>query len=73
MPIIFEGDLAHIASLHLKENDFVFVAGSLRSDLHHLNASKGQTPLQVTSSGPFKLNFQFLWLLEMWVYVISLR
>ncbi|XP_034214513.1 protein OSB4, chloroplastic-like isoform X2 [Prunus dulcis] len=47
MPIIFEGDLAHIASLHLKENDFVFVAGSLRSDLLHLNASKGQTPLQV--------------------------
>ncbi|PRQ29990.1 putative primosome PriB/single-strand DNA-binding protein [Rosa chinensis] len=47
IPIIFEGDLAHIASLHVKDDDYVFVAGNLRSDLNHLNAHEGQARLQV--------------------------
>nr|XP_011460464.1 PREDICTED: protein OSB3, chloroplastic/mitochondrial-like isoform X2 [Fragaria vesca subsp. vesca] len=47
IPIVFEGDLAHVASLHVKDGDCVFVAGSLRSDLNHLNASEGEARLQV--------------------------
>ncbi|KAM1123055.1 hypothetical protein ACFX13_004582 [Malus domestica] len=47
IPIVFEGDLANTADLHLKDSDFVFVAGSLRSDLDHLNAGEDQGRLQV--------------------------
>lgn len=65
IPIIFEGDLAHIASLHVKDSDVVFIAGNLRSDLNHVNASGGETHLQVT-------NFRFPSLLEMWLHTISL-
>ena len=47
IPIIFEGDLAHIASIHVKDSEFVLIAGNLRSDLNHVNASGGETHLQV--------------------------
>ncbi|TQD98442.1 hypothetical protein C1H46_016043 [Malus baccata] len=47
IPIVFEGDLAHTADLHLKDSDFVFVAGSLRSDLDNLSAAEDQARLQV--------------------------
>ncbi|KAM1561470.1 hypothetical protein ACFX1Z_004592 [Malus domestica] len=47
IPIVSEGDLANTADLHLKDSDFVFVAGSLRSDLDHLNAGEDRGRLQV--------------------------
>lgn len=60
IPIVFEGDLAHTADLHLKDSDFVFVAGSLRSDLDNLSAGEDQARLQVNSSGSCMPNFHFL-------------
>ncbi|XP_050369797.1 LOW QUALITY PROTEIN: protein OSB4, chloroplastic-like [Argentina anserina] len=47
IPIIFEGDLAHVASLHVKSGDYVFVSGGLRSDLNHIMAGEGEARLQV--------------------------
>ncbi|CAK7327700.1 unnamed protein product [Dovyalis caffra] len=32
IPIIFEGDLAHIAASHLKKGDFVYIGGQLSND-----------------------------------------
>ncbi|KAL3628546.1 hypothetical protein CASFOL_027592 [Castilleja foliolosa] len=32
VPVVFEGDLAHIVSCHVKENDCVFVSGQLSVD-----------------------------------------
>ncbi|XP_030953904.1 protein OSB2, chloroplastic-like isoform X2 [Quercus lobata] len=47
IPIIFEGDLAHIAARHLKEKNFVHVTGRLSADPPHLNANQGQANIQV--------------------------
>ncbi|KAF3959023.1 hypothetical protein CMV_016120 [Castanea mollissima] len=47
IPIIFEGDLAHIAACHLKEKNFVHVTGRLSADPPHLNANQGQANIQV--------------------------
>ncbi|XP_024017889.1 protein OSB3, chloroplastic/mitochondrial [Morus notabilis] len=47
VPIIFEGDLAHIAASHLKENDRVYVGGKLSASLPHLNANQVQASVQV--------------------------
>ncbi|EXB42196.1 hypothetical protein L484_001276 [Morus notabilis] len=46
VPIIFEGDLAHIAASHLKENDRVYVGGKLSASLPHLNANQVQASVQ---------------------------
>ncbi|KAG6434035.1 hypothetical protein SASPL_105656 [Salvia splendens] len=32
IPVVFEGDLAHVAAYHVKENDCVFVSGQLSVD-----------------------------------------
>lgn len=32
IPVVFEGDLAHIAACHLKKDDHVHVAGQLMAD-----------------------------------------
>ncbi|XP_057779018.1 protein OSB2, chloroplastic-like [Salvia miltiorrhiza] len=32
IPVVFEGDLAHVAACHVKENDCVFVSGQLSGD-----------------------------------------
>ncbi|XWS67386.1 hypothetical protein CRYUN_Cryun04dG0002900 [Craigia yunnanensis] len=47
IPIIFEGDLAHIAACHLKENDHVYIDGQLSADRPTSNATHGQTNVQV--------------------------
>ncbi len=47
IPIIFEGDLAHIAACHLKQNNYVHVAGRLSADPPHLNANLDQANIQV--------------------------
>ncbi|KAM3741034.1 hypothetical protein ACB098_08G145200 [Castanea mollissima] len=47
IPIIFEGNLAHIAACHLKEKNFVHVTGRLSADPPHLNANQGQANIQV--------------------------
>ncbi|KAK9999866.1 hypothetical protein SO802_019469 [Lithocarpus litseifolius] len=47
IPIIFEGDLAHIAACHLKEKNFVHVTGRLSADPPHLNENQGQANIQV--------------------------
>ncbi|KAL5699429.1 hypothetical protein ACHQM5_030335 [Ranunculus cassubicifolius] len=47
IPIIFEGDLAHVAAYHLKEQDFVHVAGQLTGDPPQCTKEPGQTNIQV--------------------------
>ncbi|XVE48453.1 hypothetical protein DITRI_Ditri01bG0003600 [Diplodiscus trichospermus] len=47
IPIIFEGDLAHIAACHLKENDHVYIDGQLSADPPSSNAASGQANVQV--------------------------
>ncbi|XP_022762604.1 protein OSB2, chloroplastic [Durio zibethinus] len=47
IPIIFEGDLAHIAACHLKENDHVYIDGQLSADPPSSNANHGQANVQV--------------------------
>ncbi|XVF00470.1 hypothetical protein REPUB_Repub04eG0003900 [Reevesia pubescens] len=47
IPIIFEGDLAHIAACHLKENDHVYIDGQLSADPPSSNATQGQANVQV--------------------------
>lgn len=44
IPVIFEGDLAHTARYHLKENDVVYVSGQLCTDPPH---SQPQSHFQV--------------------------
>lgn len=45
--MIFEGDLAHIATSHLKQNDHVYITGQLCKEIPWLNASQGQASIQV--------------------------
>ncbi|XAR53160.1 hypothetical protein NMG60_11021590 [Bertholletia excelsa] len=47
IPVIFEGDLAHIAACHLKEKDFVYIAGQLSADPPPFTTSQGQANVQV--------------------------
>lgn len=47
IPIIFEGDLAHIAMCHLKEKDYVHVAGHLSVDVPPFKLSEVQANVQV--------------------------
>ncbi|PPD69266.1 hypothetical protein GOBAR_DD33865 [Gossypium barbadense] len=46
IPIIFEGDLAHTAAFHLKENDHVYIDGQLTADPPS-NATRNQASVQV--------------------------
>ncbi|KAI7733575.1 hypothetical protein M8C21_005177, partial [Ambrosia artemisiifolia] len=47
IPVIFEGDLAHIAMCHLKETDYVHVAGHLSVDVPSFKLSEVQANVQV--------------------------
>ncbi|KAF5193359.1 Osb3 protein [Thalictrum thalictroides] len=47
IPVIFEGDLAHVAACHLKEKDFVHVAGQLTGDPPQFTTDEGQSGIQV--------------------------
>lgn len=47
IPVIFEGDLAHIAMSHLKEKDYVHVAGHLSVDVPPFKLSEVQANVQV--------------------------
>nr|XP_043622887.1 protein OSB2, chloroplastic-like [Erigeron canadensis] len=47
IPVIFEGDLAHIAMSHLKEKDFVHVVGHLSVDVPPFKLSEAQANVQV--------------------------
>ncbi|TKY44506.1 OSB3 [Spatholobus suberectus] len=47
IPVIFEGDLAHSAKCHLKQNDFIHIAGQLSTDPPHLQQQQHQTNIQV--------------------------
>ncbi|KAJ7969472.1 Protein OSB3, chloroplastic/mitochondrial [Quillaja saponaria] len=54
IPIVFEGDLAHIAACHLKEKDCIHVDGQLSADLSYLDTKQAQDNLQIVVSS---LNF----------------
>ncbi|KAJ4958478.1 hypothetical protein NE237_025589 [Protea cynaroides] len=47
IPVLFEGDLAHVAVCHLKENDLVHIAGQLSADTPPFTVEKGQANVQV--------------------------
>ncbi|KAI3670455.1 hypothetical protein L1987_87790 [Smallanthus sonchifolius] len=47
IPVIFEGDMAHIAMCHLKEKDYVHVAGHLSVDVPPFKLSEVQANVQV--------------------------
>ncbi|XP_010045341.2 protein OSB2, chloroplastic [Eucalyptus grandis] len=47
IPITFEGDLAHVAASHLRENDHVCIAGQLSTNPPPLDVNQGQTKVQV--------------------------
>ncbi|KAM7476859.1 hypothetical protein LguiB_024102 [Lonicera macranthoides] len=47
IPVIFEGDLAHIAACHLKKNDFVHIYGQLSVDPPPFTLTEGQANVQV--------------------------
>ncbi|KAI3513964.1 hypothetical protein L1887_12234 [Cichorium endivia] len=47
IPVIFEGDLAHIATCHLKEKDYVHVSGHLSVDVPPFKLSEVQANVQV--------------------------
>ncbi|KAI9118752.1 hypothetical protein K1719_010197 [Acacia pycnantha] len=47
IPVKFEGDLAHVAACHLKENDYIHIAGELSASSSYSNQSKGQSNIQV--------------------------
>ncbi|XP_057466682.1 protein OSB3, chloroplastic/mitochondrial-like isoform X1 [Actinidia eriantha] len=47
IPIIFEGDLAHIANYHLKAKDYVYIVGQLSADPPPFPISQGQANVQV--------------------------
>ncbi|KDP27688.1 hypothetical protein JCGZ_19727 [Jatropha curcas] len=46
IPIIFEGDLAHVAASHIKKNDHIYIAGQL-STTPPIDVIQGQTPLLI--------------------------
>ncbi|KAL9684689.1 hypothetical protein QQ045_022130 [Rhodiola kirilowii] len=47
MPVLFEGDLAHVVACHVKENDYVYVAGHLSAEPSPFGLSTTTEPLQV--------------------------
>lgn len=47
IPIIFEGDLAHIAACHLKAKDRVHISGQLSADPPPFTMGEGQANVQV--------------------------
>lgn len=47
VPIIFEGDLAHTAAMHLKQLDTVHIAGQLSPDPLPINLTNDQVSVQV--------------------------
>lgn len=47
IPLIFEGDLAHIAACHLKEKDCVYIDGQLSADPPPFTLNCGQSSFQV--------------------------
>ncbi|KAF8396132.1 hypothetical protein HHK36_017745 [Tetracentron sinense] len=46
IPVIFEGDLAHIAACHLKENDLVYIGGQISADPPPFPIEHGQANVQ---------------------------
>ncbi|KAF3452711.1 hypothetical protein FNV43_RR03144 [Rhamnella rubrinervis] len=69
MPIIFEGDLAHIATCHLKENDHVYITGQLSKGVPWLKANQDQSGIRViveninfveTSSEKSKISVRYI-------------
>jgi len=47
IPVIFEGDLAHVAACHLKKKDCVYIAGQLSADPPPFTMNEGQANVQV--------------------------
>uniref|UniRef100_A0A7N0V1Y2 Uncharacterized protein n=1 Tax=Kalanchoe fedtschenkoi TaxID=63787 RepID=A0A7N0V1Y2_KALFE len=47
MPVLFEGDLAHVVACHVKENDYVYVVGHLSAKPSPFSPSTRTQPLQV--------------------------
>ncbi|KAI3474014.1 hypothetical protein Pfo_028802 [Paulownia fortunei] len=54
VPVVFEGDLAHVVACHVKENDCVFVSGQLSVDPIRLVLSEGLGKFHVVAEN---LNF----------------
>lgn len=50
IPVLFEGDLAQVAALHLKEKDHVCIEGQLIADPPTvINSSRARTDVQVVN------------------------
>ncbi|KAL9242291.1 hypothetical protein vseg_016308 [Gypsophila vaccaria] len=47
MPVVFQGDLAWTAMMHLKESDTVYIAGHLSPEPLPINLTNNQTNIQV--------------------------
>ncbi|WCJ32383.1 organellar single-stranded DNA binding protein 4 [Euphorbia peplus] len=47
IPIIFEGDLAHVAACHIKENDHVHIAGHLAANSSSVDGIETQSDFQI--------------------------
>ncbi|XP_052183846.1 protein OSB2, chloroplastic-like isoform X2 [Diospyros lotus] len=47
IPVIFEGDMAHVAACHLKKKDRVYIAGQLSADPPPFTMNEGQANVQV--------------------------
>ncbi|KAJ4702809.1 Protein OSB2, chloroplastic-like protein [Melia azedarach] len=47
IPVLFQGDLAHIAASHLKKDDHVHIAGQLTADPPAVDGLEGQANVQV--------------------------
>lgn len=50
IPVVFEGDLAHIAASHLKEKDHICVEGQLCPGSPAFHDTPGQTNIQVVTN-----------------------
>ena len=55
--MIFEGDLAHSAACHLKENDFIYVAGQLSTDPPRLGGNQAQSSNNIQVCLYWKMEF----------------
>ncbi|KAH9605242.1 hypothetical protein KSS87_011096 [Heliosperma pusillum] len=47
MPVIFQGDLAYTAMMHLKENDVVYIGGHLSPEPVPINLTNNQANVQI--------------------------
>lgn len=75
IPIIFEGDLAHVAACHLKKNDHIHISGQLFADAPPSTTPQTPVNIQVMHYGAFVyiiLRQQATWILSFATYHLDL-